>query len=80
VRVETEYFAAQFVVKSGHDGDDKDEDGDAESDAEHGDDADDRYKGPFWSEVSEGEEERDGESHEIKRGGSEVGIGRAVWR
>jgi hypothetical protein len=80
VRIKAEDFAAEFVVESGHDGDDEDEDGDAEGDAEDGDDADDGDECPFWSEVAECEEEGYGESHEIMRGGCGVGRGRGGWR
>ncbi len=72
VRIEAKNFAAEFVIESGHDGDDENEHGDAEGDSEDGDHADDGDERPFWSEVPEGEEERDGEAHGIRRGGCGV--------
>ncbi len=73
VCVEAENFAAQFVIEACHDGDDENEHGDAEGDSEDGDHADDGDEGPFWSEVTEGEEEWDGKAHGIRRRGCGVG-------
>src|SRR6185503_17950666 len=57
VRVETKNFVSQLFVKTAHHANDDDEHRDAQSDSQHGNQSDDRYKGPFGPQIPEGKQQ-----------------------
>ena len=56
MRVEAEDFFTQVVVEPAHDADDDDKHGDAEGDAENGNERDDGNESPFGPQIAQGQQ------------------------
>ena len=63
VGVETEHFAPQFLLETGHDRNDQNQHHDSQRDAENGDHGDQAEKGPLRPQIAQREEKAEGLGH-----------------
>ena len=50
--IEAEHFVPEFLIKSGHYGNNDDQNRDSERHAENGDERDNRNEGAFWLQIA----------------------------